>query len=135
MPSAAVVGAPKLLFAVPPLTLFSEATLKAPLEIAVLPLYVFAPDRVAVPVPNFVKMMFPAASGAPLTTPAKEVELLSPKVKLPDVPPFLPILSAAPEFVPAKDATVSVPPVRSIVPLSVADAESLIALVKLRTDV
>src|SRR5436305_10458651 len=50
VPLAAVVGAPRLLLALPPETLFSELTLKTPLVLVVFPEYVLAPDKTSVPV-------------------------------------------------------------------------------------
>ena len=55
VPFAIVVGAPKLLFATPDVTLFSEPTLIVPSLIFTAPVKVFAPDRVKVlEAPTFV---------------------------------------------------------------------------------
>src|SRR3954468_10987868 len=49
VPVAALVGAPRLLLALPPVTLFREMTLSVPPETTVLPVYVFAPLKTSIP--------------------------------------------------------------------------------------
>lgn len=59
VPSAIVVGAPKLLFAAPDDTLFIEDTLTEPSFILTGPLNVLLPDKVNAPVPALVKPPLP----------------------------------------------------------------------------
>src|SRR2546421_12701960 len=77
VPLTTVVGAPKLLDALPPETLLSDETINLPRLIEVLPVYVFAPASVHVPVPAFVNAVVFAmllSTMAPSISPVPAVE-------------------------------------------------------------
>ncbi len=59
-----VVGAPRLLLALPPETLLSVLTFNVPPTIEVEPLYVLAPESTRVPVPPTVRFWAPAIGSA-----------------------------------------------------------------------
>src|SRR5438045_4088300 len=67
VPSATVVGAPRLLLAEPPATLLSDDTLSVPELIVTRVVKVLSPERIQVPVPSTARLMllpliFPAIS-------------------------------------------------------------------------
>src|SRR3954452_757035 len=66
VPLATVVGAPKLLDALPPLTLFREDATNVPFPMVVFPAYVFGPESVKVATPAFVKKL---VASVPLIAP------------------------------------------------------------------
>ena len=86
-----------MVLALVPKTLAVAPIFIIPALINVAPVYVFAPDKVKVPVPVFVKAIAPAP-----ITPEKVVELLSPPHVKVGVPDELLIIPA-----PAIDPTVS----------------------------
>jgi len=100
-------------------------TLTVPAEIVRAPVNVFAPDSVSVPAPDFVSLPL-----VPSITPAKVVEAAPDVVKVFAAPVELSVILAVVslEFTVAIEATVSLKPARSKVPLFEIDSADVSAI-------